>query len=56
MTDANGFKKLQADAEKKTDALVQEATATQRADGRKLVTVFDELSDTLCKVADMVRV
>ena len=33
--------------------LVSEATSTQRK--RKLVQVFDQLSDTLCRVADMVR-
>lgn len=34
-----------------TDALINEATSTGRS--RKMVEVFDELSDSLCKVADM---
>lgn len=35
----------------KTDDLIEEAISPNR--DRKIVQVFDELSDTLCKVADM---
>lgn len=34
-----------------TDALIEEATSPDRR--RKMVQVFDELSDSLCKVADL---
>lgn len=33
------------------DILIEEATSKDRK--RKMVEIFDELSDTLCKVADM---
>ena len=35
----------------KTDDLIAEAISPNRE--RKIVSVFDELSDTLCKVADL---
>lgn len=35
----------------RTDALIEEATSPERS--RKMVEIFDELSDTLCKVADL---
>lgn len=34
-----------------TDRLIDEAIGTDRQ--RKLVSIFDELSDSLCKVADL---
>lgn len=34
-----------------TDALIEEATSPNR--NRKIVEIFDELSDSLCKVADL---
>ena len=52
LVNANGFKELQQEAETRTAQLINEATDVNRT--RKLVTVFDELSDTLCRVADMV--
>ncbi|XP_052871969.1 mitochondrial intermediate peptidase [Anopheles cruzii] len=51
LTSYEGFYALKEKAILKTDELIDEATSADRA--RKMVTIFDELSDTLCKVADM---
>lgn len=51
LTDYTGFYLLQENAKMHADALVAEATDPKRK--RKIVQVFDELSDTLCCVADM---
>lgn len=51
--DYTGFYLLQQQAEHATENLVAEVTSPNRK--RKLVQVFDEISDTLCRVADMVR-
>lgn len=42
---------LRDNAIHRTDTLIEEATSGQRK--RKMVEIFDELSDTLCKVADL---
>lgn len=42
---------LKKNAMIRTDQLIDEATGADRS--RKMVEIFDELSDTLCKVADM---
>ena len=47
-----GFNLLQQAAEEKVEKLLEEACSPSRS--RKIVTVFDELSDTLCRVADLV--
>lgn len=46
-----GFYLLKEDALNKSDELIAEALSPTRQ--RKMVQVFDELSDTLCKVADL---
>lgn len=46
-----GFYFLKEQAIFKTDDLIAEAISPDR--NRKMVQVFDELSDTLCKVADL---
>ncbi|XP_055374627.1 mitochondrial intermediate peptidase [Condylostylus longicornis] len=46
-----GFYLLQEDVISKTENLVDEAVSLNRK--RKLVEIFDELSDSLCKVADL---
>lgn len=46
-----GFYLLQENVTQRCDELVNEIISPTRH--RKLVEVFDELSDTLCKVADM---
>lgn len=46
-----GFEVLENRAISRCNELIDEATSKGRA--RKMVEVFDELSDTLCKVADM---
>lgn len=51
LTDASGFKELQEKAISDTDNLVSEACDPKRK--RKLVDIFDQLSDTLCQVADL---
>lgn len=48
-----GFRVTQEQALRKTDVLVARACATPP--GPQTVLIFDELSDTLCKVADLVR-
>lgn len=47
----NGFHILKDQCIERTDMLTKEIIDTNRS--RKLVEVFDELSDTLCKVADL---
>lgn len=49
--DPNGFHLLKAESISECDALVNECMSASRK--RKLVEVFDQLSNTLCKVADM---
>ncbi|XP_066586613.1 mitochondrial intermediate peptidase [Prorops nasuta] len=48
---ADGFKILKHKAITQVDQLIDEATSLNRK--RKIVEIFDELSDTLCKVADL---
>lgn len=47
----HGFHVLKNRAMTQADVLIEEATSKDRK--RKMVEIFDELSDTLCKVADM---
>lgn len=47
----DGFHVLKNRALTQVDVLIEEATSKDRR--RKMVEIFDELSDTLCKVADM---
>lgn len=47
----DGFYLLQENVTQRCDELVTEIISPDRQ--RKIVEVFDELSDTLCKVADM---
>ncbi|RUS81154.1 hypothetical protein EGW08_011095, partial [Elysia chlorotica] len=51
LKDHTGFYLLQQAAEERVDKLLEEACSPSRS--RKIVTVFDELSDTLCRVADL---
>ena len=51
LKDYTGFYLLQEGACNTTEELVQEATGGDRK--RKIVEVFDQLSDSLCQVADM---
>lgn len=51
LTSYEGFYVLKKNAMIRTDQLIDEATGADRS--RKMVEIFDELSDTLCKVADM---
>uniref|UniRef100_A0A182NH99 Peptidase M3A/M3B catalytic domain-containing protein n=1 Tax=Anopheles dirus TaxID=7168 RepID=A0A182NH99_9DIPT len=51
LTSFEGFYALKEKAIFKTDDLIEEATSPNRT--RKMVMIFDELSDTLCKVADL---
>lgn len=46
-----GFYLLQENVTNRCDELIDEICSSNRQ--RKIVEVFDELSDTLCKVADM---
>lgn len=48
---ANGFDILKSQAITHTDQLINEALDKNRK--RKMVDIFDELSDTLCRVADL---
>lgn len=48
---ANGFRDLTANVIQRADALIDEAMSTNR--NRKMTEVFDDLSNELCKVADM---
>ncbi|KAF7397415.1 hypothetical protein HZH68_008637 [Vespula germanica] len=51
LKDASGFKTLKEQAFVQTDLLIAEVTDVNRK--RNMVEIFDELSDTLCKVADL---
>ncbi|XP_071441409.1 mitochondrial intermediate peptidase isoform X2 [Hetaerina americana] len=51
LTEADGFRLLQERAISETEELVTEACDPLRK--RKLVDIFDQLSDTLCQVADL---
>ncbi|XP_046734920.1 mitochondrial intermediate peptidase [Diprion similis] len=51
LDDAEGFDLLKRKAMARTDELIEEATSQTRS--RKIVEIFDELSDSLCKVADL---
>ncbi|KAK7090831.1 mitochondrial intermediate peptidase-like [Littorina saxatilis] len=51
LQDYAGFYLLQHQVSAQVELLVQEATSRYRT--RKMVTIFDELSDCLCRVADM---
>lgn len=51
LTSPEGFHILKTNVIEKSDQLIGEAISPQRA--RKMVEVIDELSDSLCKVADM---
>lgn len=51
LQEPNGFYLLKDNAVGKADELMREITGSNRE--RKMVLVFDELSDTLCKVADL---
>lgn len=53
LTSYEGFYGLKKSAILKTDDLIAEASGTGAPRTRKMVEIFDELSDTLCKVADM---
>lgn len=48
---AQGFSILKHRAMSETDMLIEEATSPNRK--RKMVEIFDDMSDTLCKVADL---
>lgn len=47
----DGFQVLQKDVTQRCNELVDEISAPQRQ--RKIVEIFDDLSNSLCKVADM---
>ncbi|KZC13629.1 Mitochondrial intermediate peptidase [Dufourea novaeangliae] len=47
----DGFHILKEQAMSQTDTLITEATSPNRK--RKMVEIFDDMSDTLCKVADL---
>ncbi|CAL1545559.1 unnamed protein product [Lymnaea stagnalis] len=51
LKDHTGFYLLKQNAEHQVSKLVEEASSKSRK--RKIVTIFDELSDTLCRVADL---
>ncbi|EDW01834.1 mitochondrial intermediate peptidase [Drosophila grimshawi] len=51
LRNAEGFYLLRENVEHSTQELIGEATSSQR--NRKMVDIFDELSDSLCKVADL---
>lgn len=51
LENSGGFETLKRYAISQSDLLIEEATNSDRK--RKMVEIFDELSDTLCKVADM---
>lgn len=48
---SEGFNILKDQAINQTDALIAESTGQNRK--RKMVEIFDDMSDTLCKVADL---
>lgn len=51
LENASGFEILKNYAISHSNKLVEEATSPDRT--RKMVEIFDELSNTLCQVADM---
>lgn len=51
MTTHKGFEILQNDCIQESEKLIQEALSSGRK--RKMVQIFDDLSDSLCKLADM---
>lgn len=51
LQDHTGFYLLQEKVNNEVDALIKEATSPTR--NRKIVEIFDELSDCVCRVADM---
>ncbi|XP_071051921.1 mitochondrial intermediate peptidase [Onthophagus taurus] len=51
LSTSNGFYELQDQCARRTDELMCEAVGSSR--NRKIVEIFDELSNTLCKVADL---
>lgn len=51
LTSHEGFYALKEKCLLETDNLIQEITSSKRS--RKMVEIFDEMSDTLCKVADL---
>lgn len=51
LTSHYGFHALKETCIIRTDELINEAISPKRT--RKMVEIFDELSDTLCKVADL---
>lgn len=53
LKDASGFQVLESEAIARCDELVNEAVSSGGKRTRKMVEIFDELSDTLCRVADM---
>lgn len=52
LRDYTGFYLLQENVHNEVETLVEEVVSPHRK--RKIVEVFDQLSDSLCKVADMV--
>ena len=48
---SEGFNILKDQAINQTNALIAESTSQNRK--RKMVEIFDDMSDTLCKVADL---
>ncbi|KAK6630661.1 hypothetical protein RUM43_014646 [Polyplax serrata] len=51
LSSPKGFEKYKDEACDRADKLVQEVLSTNRS--RKIVDIFDDLSDTLCQVADL---
>ena len=51
MTNYTGFYILQEKVENEIDSLIKEATSPNRK--RKIVQIFDQMSDSLCRVADL---
>ena len=52
LTDHTGFALLENKVTDEIESLIKEATSPSR--DRKIVEIFDELSDCVCRVADMV--
>jgi len=52
LTNYSGFYILQEKVEDEIDSLIKEATSPNRK--RKIVQIFDQMSDSLCRVADLV--
>ena len=53
LINADGFSYLEDQAINRCNELVDEISHGSKIKKRKMVEIFDELSDTLCKVADM---